>query len=428
MLSTAFDRLRQSQGGLISFNNFLSTSTSKEVSLGFVEKAIEKADKVAILFEITVDSSISSVPFAPLDQLSYFEEAEKEILFSMHTVFRIDEIRAGDSSSTSRLWYVQLTSTNNDDEQLHQLTEHLRVELASTFILSRQTTMDSRWRLAKLFINMGEYEKARTLWDIILEEAARENDMELMVATLYELAEFFMIYQDDRNQARIHLKKIFSLKSYNDHTHFGPATNEITKIYLAIQSLYSRDDVDDDEFYSIMADLLSELITLSLEHPLQPLGPLDYQLVSDRYNYIAWVRRREGNLSEAWMNYERSLELLREYLPPTHPRLALTYYRMGTLHSDMNNPFRALDCLKKALDIQEKALQPHHPHLAASHFQLSINFEHLNRIVDAFEHAKKAMEIGRFAYSSVKQPPMKQYRKHYRRIRSIIRSANELIL
>ena len=428
MLPTAFDRLRQNQGGLISFNNFLSTSTSKEVSLRFVGKALRKPEKVGVLFEMIIDPSISSIPFASLDQLSYFEESEKEILFSMHTVFRIGEIRAEDKLSAPRLWLVQLISTNADDEQLHQLTEYLRLELASTFILSRQTTTDSRWRLAKLLINMGEYDKARFLWDIILEEATRENDIELVEATHFELAEFFMIYQNDRSQAKLHLKKIYSLGSWDDRAHFGPATDEMMKINLAIGSLFSREDLDDDEFYSIIADLLSELITLYLDHPLQPLGPLDYQLISDRYNFISWVRSRQGNLPEAWMNLERSLELLREYLPPTHPRLALTYYRMGTLHSDMNNPFCALDCLKKALDIQEKALQPHHPHLAESHFQLSNIFERLQQIDDAFEHAKIAVEIGRLAFLPLRQPPMKQYRKHYHRIRRILHSANELVL
>lgn len=142
MLRIAFKRLQKHKGGLVSFNNFLSTSTSKEVSLDFVEKAQRKAGKVAVLFEMTVDPSISSVPFASLDQLSYFEEAEKEIVFSMHTVFRIVEITPAATSTPPGFWHVQLTTTNADDQQLYQLTEHMRSELSSMLTSGRQHTTD----------------------------------------------------------------------------------------------------------------------------------------------------------------------------------------------------------------------------------------------------------------------------------------------
>ncbi|CAF3769962.1 unnamed protein product [Rotaria sp. Silwood1] len=102
--------MKKNQGGLISFNNFLSTSTSKEVALCFAQNALKKSEKVAILFEMTIDPSISSVPFTSLDKLSYFQEKEKEILFSMHTVFRIGEIKPlDDNNDNSRFWHVYLT-------------------------------------------------------------------------------------------------------------------------------------------------------------------------------------------------------------------------------------------------------------------------------------------------------------------------------
>jgi hypothetical protein len=44
-------------------------------------------DTIGILFEIKIDSTLKAIPFASLDNISQFLDFEKEILFSMHTVF-----------------------------------------------------------------------------------------------------------------------------------------------------------------------------------------------------------------------------------------------------------------------------------------------------------------------------------------------------
>ena len=93
-----FNKLKASTGGLISFNNFLSTSQKRHVSLGFARNALGNSESVGILFVMKIDSSISSTPFALLDKVSYYENSEKEILFSMHTVFRIDSVTLIDES------------------------------------------------------------------------------------------------------------------------------------------------------------------------------------------------------------------------------------------------------------------------------------------------------------------------------------------
>jgi hypothetical protein len=75
----------------MSFNNFLSTSKRREVTLPFADGTSENPNTVNILFQMTIDPSISSAPFASIQDVSFFP-MEEEILFSMHTVFRISEI------------------------------------------------------------------------------------------------------------------------------------------------------------------------------------------------------------------------------------------------------------------------------------------------------------------------------------------------
>ena len=86
------EQLSKTKGGLLSFNNFLSTSKQRDVSLMFAEGAPNNAETVGVLFDMKIDPSQSNTPFASITGVSNFGDQEDEVLFSMHTVFRIGEI------------------------------------------------------------------------------------------------------------------------------------------------------------------------------------------------------------------------------------------------------------------------------------------------------------------------------------------------
>ena len=50
-----FEQLKQTKGGLMSFNNFLSTSRVREISLPFAERVVKNPDLVGILFVMKID-------------------------------------------------------------------------------------------------------------------------------------------------------------------------------------------------------------------------------------------------------------------------------------------------------------------------------------------------------------------------------------
>ncbi|CAF4591190.1 unnamed protein product, partial [Rotaria socialis] len=77
---------------------------------------------------MTIDPSkisTSITPFAMIDEHSGLPQ-EQEILFTMHTVFRVGEIKQ--TAENSRLWEVQLTITDESDPQLAGLTDRLKQE------------------------------------------------------------------------------------------------------------------------------------------------------------------------------------------------------------------------------------------------------------------------------------------------------------
>jgi hypothetical protein len=119
-----FEKLKASKGDLFSFNSFLSTSTDYKIAKGFRDRVDESSNKVALIFEIKMDPEISSVPFAMLQTSSCFED-ENEVLFSMHTVFRIADVKR----SSDQKWQVDLILTNEDDPQLKNLTDYFRKEI-----------------------------------------------------------------------------------------------------------------------------------------------------------------------------------------------------------------------------------------------------------------------------------------------------------
>ncbi|CAF2961299.1 unnamed protein product [Rotaria sp. Silwood2] len=156
MSNVEFEKLKKSEGGLLSFNNFLSTSIDREISFAFGNSARDDSDLTGILFRMKIYPSFSSVPFTALDDISFYSNFDQEILFSMHTIFRIGSMR----EIENRLWQIDLTLTSNNDQQLKNVTEFIRNEIND----------GNRWMLlAGLMINMGKFDKALEIYNTLLE-------------------------------------------------------------------------------------------------------------------------------------------------------------------------------------------------------------------------------------------------------------------
>ncbi|CAF4238028.1 unnamed protein product, partial [Rotaria magnacalcarata] len=91
----------------------------RKVGMEFVERTMKKnPDVVGVIFIMTIDQSkisTSNTPFAMIDDYTAIK-GEQEILFTMHTVFRVVEMKQ--TAKNNRLWEVQLTITDDNDPQL----------------------------------------------------------------------------------------------------------------------------------------------------------------------------------------------------------------------------------------------------------------------------------------------------------------------
>ena len=150
------------------FNNFLSTSRDRQISLRFARRALHHTGNpkdVGILFTMTIDPQVcqkSSIPFVDVKQEGYYKEKEAEILFATHSIFRIDRMEKMKDQGTDRLWEVHLTLTGDDDSEMNKLTKHLREEYP---------TLTGWTRLGQILIEIGEPAKAEQS----ISDSARKN-------------------------------------------------------------------------------------------------------------------------------------------------------------------------------------------------------------------------------------------------------------
>jgi tetratricopeptide (TPR) repeat protein len=289
---------------------------------------------VVVLYKITVDPSVSSSPFARLDEVSYYGESEKEILFSMHTIFRIGDIKQ--NNDNNRLWHVDLTLTKDSDEQLKHLLERMRVEIGGS---------SPSYRLGALMIKLGEFVKAKQIYESLL---ACTSD-ELEKAHIY----FQLGYVND-NQENYDI----ALKFYQDaltiyREHLSPDHQNIAGCYNNIGLVY-----DNKNNYQQALVYYQKALQI-----YQETLPDDDPNVATSYNSIGMVYNSSGDYSEALRFCKKALDIFGKSLPPTHPMLATSHNNVGLVYANLKKYSEALSSYKHAVEIGRQALPDNHPHL-----------------------------------------------------------------
>ncbi|CAF4625973.1 unnamed protein product [Rotaria sp. Silwood1] len=363
MYNTEFEKLQKRIGGILSFNNFLSTSTDREVSLVYAQSSSENSTMIGILFEIDIDIANPSTPFASLNNISYFS-SEKEILFSMHSTFRIGEMRKIDE----KVWQVQLTSTNNNDEQLQTLTELMRKEI------SGNTEYD---RLGQLMIRMGEFDIAEEIYQILLDEPTGRDDAEL--AHIYQQIGKIQNEKGEYDQALTFYQKVLDIKQNDQSSN----PDDLSTVYTNIGIVYKN-----------MGDYPNALSfyqkSLEIDQKSVPINQND---LATTYSNIGAVHLNMGDYSSALAFYERTLEIEQQLLPNNHPSLATTFNNMGLVYGQMGDDSNALSFYQKSLEIQQRTLLPNHPLLASTYINIGGLHYNMDDYSNALLSFEKALEI-----------------------------------
>lgn len=334
--SNEFARLEKSRGGLISFNNFLSTTKNRNVSLDFTRQAVQTNPKsVGILFMMNIDPSISSASFARLDRVSFYKDAEEEVLFAMHTVFRIGSIEERFDNGEP-FWQVELTLTTDNDRQLSILTERIREE----------TQGETGWpRLANLLIRLRNFHTAKQVYEVLLKSTVDEIERA-------RLCHQIGMTQDNQSQyteaissyeKSLEIYKKY-LSSYHPclamaHKSIALVHNNMTNYSQALQFYHQA---------------------LMIEEYILPAG---HSSLAVSYNDLGLILTNLKEYSKALLYYEKSLQIYRRTLPANHPFLATCWNNIGMVYQQMKDCPEALKYYERAVEIGRCSLSINHPDL-----------------------------------------------------------------
>jgi tetratricopeptide (TPR) repeat protein len=380
---TDFDQLTNTKGGLMSFNNFLSASKKRNVSLGFARNALTNPDSVGILFVMAINPSQSTTPFASINGVSFFKDKEDEVLFSMHTVFRIGAIKPLDENH--RLVQVYLTLTGDNDKDLRVLTDRIREESCPN--------SEGWYRLGLMLRKMGQFQKAQQVYETMLEQSTDESEKGNIYYQLGSINDDQGEYQE---AIRFYEKslEIYKKTLPSNHRNLAASYNNIGLVYESMGdypkalSYYEKD----------------------LESSQQSL-PSNSPELSASYNNIGNVYFSMDDYPKSLSYYEKALAIRQQSLPSNHPRLGGFYNNIGNVYYNMGDYPKALSSHEKALDIWQQSLPPNHPDLAATYDNIGLVYENIKDYAKARSFYERAVNIGQQSLSS-NHPDLQKYKNN----------------
>ncbi|CAF0898279.1 unnamed protein product [Adineta steineri] len=329
-----FEQMMKTKGGLISFNSFLSTSKDREVSYAFAESNHTNPDLFGILFVMKVDPSQSTSSFASIAGISKFQ-GEEEVLFSMHSVFRIQDIKQ--MGGNNRLYEVDLVLTADNDPELSRLTDYIR---QNSFPNSQ-----GWYRLGSVLYKMGQFDKAEDIYQVLLDQAKDDKYRAPIFQQLGTIKKDQGKYQEALTFYKQSLA-IYQKTLPPNHLSLAISYNNIGIVHKKMGN-YSKTL----SFYEKALDIRQ-----------QSLPPYHPDLAMS-YNNIGNVHINMGNYPKALSSHDKALEIRQQSLPPNHPDLAASYNNIGAAYENMGSYSKARTFFEHAIQIIEQSLPSNHPSL-----------------------------------------------------------------
>ncbi|CAF0868751.1 unnamed protein product [Adineta ricciae] len=387
-----FERLRRTKGGLMSFNSFLSTSTKREISLGFARQGLSNKNLLGILFTMEIDPKQSTVPFASISQLSNMPN-ENEVLFSMLNVFTVDEIRQIDGNH--QLMEVHLTLTHDNDPDLTNLTRRIRAE---------SFPLEKPWeRLGLVLKKLGQYDKAEEIFRKLLDQTKTDNEKKRIYHQLALLKDKQGKYED-AIQLYEKVRVLHGRTLPDNHPDLAAYDNNIGLVYL------NQGDYSKALSYHQKA-LANRQQSLPTNHPH----------LATSYDNIGIVYSAMNESTKALDHFEKALAIRQRILPSNHPDLGASYGNMGNVYYALQDYSKALSFYEKALEIKRKSLPPHHPDLAAINNNMGYVYENTNNQVKALVFFEQAVQISKKALPS-NHPTREIYERNSERLKNKVYS------
>jgi tetratricopeptide (TPR) repeat protein len=317
----------------------------------------QQYDAAYVLFEIQVDTTIQTKPFAPIRKWSINSD-KYEVLFTMGTIFKIESCDELDG-----FWHVKLTLSAEPSQALKALLNHYEIKIGGT---------SSLLIFGEFLHKMNELDKAERYYQLLTRELPHEH-----VDVGMAFNNIGTIYTDrgEYKKAKIYLRKAFKIfrqtSSVDDLN--------VAEIYLNLATVYDHMD--------------NAKTALKHEKKAFRILPDNHLTLATTYNNIADTYDSLNKKITALKYYRKTLKVELQHLPPKHPDLAITYNNMASVYIDIDDYQSAREYLKKALEIRKETLPSWHPDLADSYRLMGTLSAETDDTTDALEKYQESLNI-----------------------------------
>ncbi|CAF0908829.1 unnamed protein product [Didymodactylos carnosus] len=338
-------QLRQSIGGLISINSFLSTTRAEQTARVFAGQGGPKpAREEIVLFNISAKPSLSTVVFADVQEdIGWTMDDEQEVLFSLNATFKIEEVVY---DTVLELWKVKMTGTDEGSERVRQ---YLRFQQKTIHYNSPMICFGNL-----MFRYIGQVDRAERYFDTLLKTLPEDHPD---LACIY--CQLGQVYEA-KGELDSALKKHMKAYEIRQRT-LPPDHPDIASSLNALGHMYRTKNIEQAlDFYqqslAIYKKRSCHQNEMGKAAALQNLGNI--YLVKHEFD-------------TALRFYKRSRRKYSRLMPPKHPIIATCLRNIGLVHESKgkvmgkaNREFdRALNYYLRALEIVEYSLPYDHPNV-----------------------------------------------------------------
>lgn len=383
--------LQRSMGQFISIDSFFSTSSNREVALGFLRNATVTNDLQKILFVIQADPRVvKSKPFADISALSSFSQ-ESEVLFMVGCIFRLMDIRR---DNDQKCWIIQIQLAGDDENELKDLFNELKKECG---VGDQEADLLS---FGNILQSMGNFDLAEKVYSNLREKCSTDDTSYHHLC--YSLALLYAERKDFDRSLRW-FEKALDRKIRTDPSDFL----YIAGLHCSIGNIY----IEKHNYNEAMNHYNTALEVYKMENATNHVN------MASLYHGIARVRYFQEQYSDALNYYQQSLLIQGKHLPSNHADMAVNYSGIGDVYFCLKEYQHAMENYMRSLNIRKKSLPPRHPHIATNNRSIGKIHEAVNQWKEALEFYEKALFIYKQSLPS-DHPDVIEVNENVKRVKS----------
>ncbi|CAF1061436.1 unnamed protein product [Adineta ricciae] len=371
MSSNDFEQsIKSKQGRLHVFHCFLLASLNEQVA----RRSLKSDHRhLRIIFEMEIDPCQSTIPYAYLNDSSYYSEGENIVVLSSHSIFRINEI----IHVKDDLWKVKLILTDHINPRLKSMTDYIRNECLYA------TGWES---LAALLHRMGRADKAMDILkkteEVIVK--TKDNTSMRMLASIQNNMGFVNNSMGEYATALENYKKALETQE----TYLPPDHPCVAIIYNNIAITY-RSLGDYRNAFAYCNKALTIRSTLS---------STNHKELATSYSSLGMIYESQGDYTNALLYYEKTYEIQKSSLQSDDPSFALSYNNLGAINCLLGDYSKALSYYEQTLRIQEATPLSNHSSLAITYNSIGHIYQLTGKFTYSLFYYEKALKIQQKAH------------------------------